>query len=206
MAPSRRNATPCPATASRVANKPEDGIFIFCPYQANQPSLSSPCFYIPYMDRLVYHLAFYRFFYIYTTHFDFLDLICEQIKQYKPKYFLIYNDKILNKVKKKFKYSKTKIISNLKIKNFKTLSYEGSDGWTTPSIETDSQSGNVPTYNDKEGLYYNYIKGVENTWDDALQSGSLDTSEFSTQGIDVLASFTADDKDQFKLTIAENND
>ncbi len=48
------------------------------------------------------------------------DLICEQIKQFKPKYFLIYNDKILNKVKKKFKYSKTKIISNLKIKNFKT--------------------------------------------------------------------------------------
>ena len=48
------------------------------------------------------------------------DLICEQIEQFKPKYFLIYNDKILNKVKKKFKYSKTKIISNLKIKNFKT--------------------------------------------------------------------------------------
>ena len=105
--------------------------------------------------------------------------------------------------------SSVKLIFNVdpsKIKNFKTLSYEGSDGWTTPSIETDSQSGSVPTYNDKEGLYYNFIKGVENTWDDALQSGSLDTSEFSTQGIDVLTSFTADDKDQFKLTIAENND
>ena len=47
------------------------------------------------------------------------DLICKQIKQFKPKYFLIYNDKIFKKVKKKFKYSKTKIIDNLKIKNFK---------------------------------------------------------------------------------------
>ena len=46
-------------------------------------------------------------------------LICKQIKQFKPKYFLIYNDEIFNKVKKKFKYSKTKIIDNLKIKNFK---------------------------------------------------------------------------------------
>ena len=47
------------------------------------------------------------------------DLICKQIKQFKPKYFLIYNDKIFNKVKKKFRHSKTKIINNLKIKNFK---------------------------------------------------------------------------------------
>ena len=47
------------------------------------------------------------------------DLICKQIKQFKPKYFLIYNEKVFNKVKKKFKYSKTKIIDNLNIKNFK---------------------------------------------------------------------------------------
>ena len=47
------------------------------------------------------------------------DLICKQVKQFKPKYFLISDDKIFNKVKKKFKYSKTKIINNLKIKNFK---------------------------------------------------------------------------------------
>ena len=47
------------------------------------------------------------------------DLICKQVKQFKPKYFLISDDKIFNKVKKKFKYSKTKIINNLKIKKFK---------------------------------------------------------------------------------------
>ena len=48
------------------------------------------------------------------------DLICKQVRQFKPKYFLISDDKIFNKVKKKFKYSKTKIINNLKIKKFKT--------------------------------------------------------------------------------------
>ena len=47
------------------------------------------------------------------------NLICKQIKQFKPKYFLIYNDKIYNKVKKKFKNSSTQIINNLKITNFK---------------------------------------------------------------------------------------
>ncbi|OUW34783.1 MAG: 1-deoxy-D-xylulose-5-phosphate reductoisomerase [Verrucomicrobia bacterium TMED175] len=48
------------------------------------------------------------------------DLICKQVRQFKPKYFLISDDKIFNKVKKKFKFSKTKIINNLKIKKFKT--------------------------------------------------------------------------------------
>ena len=105
--------------------------------------------------------------------------------------------------------SSVKLIFNAdpsKIKNFKALSYEGSEGWITPSIETDSQSGSVPVYNNKEGLYYNFIKGVENTWNDTSQAGSLDTSEFSTQGIDVLTSFTADPKTQFILTVEENND
>ena len=47
------------------------------------------------------------------------NLICKQIKLFKPKYFLIYDEKIFNKLKKKFKNSKTKIINNFKIKNLK---------------------------------------------------------------------------------------
>ena len=46
------------------------------------------------------------------------NLICKQVKQFKPKYFLIADEKIFNKVKKKFRFSKTKIINNLKIKKF----------------------------------------------------------------------------------------
>ena len=41
------------------------------------------------------------------------NLICKQIKKYKPHFFLINNQKVYNKVKKKFKVSKTKIINSL---------------------------------------------------------------------------------------------
>jgi hypothetical protein len=93
------------------------------------------------------------------------------------------------------------------IKNFKALSYEGDSGWVTPTIETDQQSGKVLSYIPKEGIYYNFVKGVENTWDEDSQSGSLDTSEFSTQGIDILGSATGDtETTSFTLTIEENND
>ena len=93
------------------------------------------------------------------------------------------------------------------IKNFRALSYEGDSGWITPTIETDQQSGKVLSYIPKEGMYYNFVKGVENTWDESNQSGSLDTSEFSTQGIDILDSSTGDtETTSFTLTIEENND
>ena len=71
------------------------------------------------------------------------------------------------------------------IKNFKTLSYEGDDGWTA-TVDTDQQDGEVVTWKNKEGIYYNYIRGRVDAWDNATQTGSLDTSEFSVQGIDTL--------------------
>jgi hypothetical protein len=93
------------------------------------------------------------------------------------------------------------------IKNIKTLSYEGSAGWTTPSITTDQQDGYVPGYIPKEGIYYNFIKGKATTWDNGLQTGSLDSKEFSTQGIGMLSSISGStNKTVFKLTIKENND
>lgn len=94
-----------------------------------------------------------------------------------------------------------------KIKNFKTLNYEGATGWSCPSIVTDQQDGKVPTFIKEEGKYYNFIKGIANTWDPAAQTGKLDTSEFSTQGIDTLGSISgATDQTEFTLTIVENND
>ena len=46
------------------------------------------------------------------------NLICKQIKKYKPHFFLIHNQKVFYKVKKKFKISKTKIVNSL---NARTL-------------------------------------------------------------------------------------
>lgn len=70
-----------------------------------------------------------------------------------------------------------------RIKNFKTLSYEGDDSWTA-TVNTDQQDGEVVTWKNKEGIYYNYIRGLDSTWDSSEQIGTLDTSEFNVQGID----------------------
>ncbi len=69
------------------------------------------------------------------------------------------------------------------IKNFKTLSYEGSQGWISPLIETDQQDGAVTTFLDKENIYYNYIRGLNDTWDNSAQTGTLDLKQFAAQGI-----------------------
>ena len=78
------------------------------------------------------------------------------------------------------------------IKKFKTLSYEGEDGWVASVIETDQQSGRVLTWEEREGKFYNHIKGLPTDWDNLLQTGSLDTKEFSVQGIGNLISLGGD--------------
>lgn len=70
-----------------------------------------------------------------------------------------------------------------KIKNFKTISYEGDNGWTAPLIQTDQQDGGVTTFLNKENIYYNYIRGLNDTWDNTGQSGTLDLKQFAAQGI-----------------------
>ena len=62
------------------------------------------------------------------------------------------------------------------VKNFKTLSYEGDEGWTA-SIATNKQSGTVSTWKKREGIYFNYIMG------DATTLANIDLKEFSVQGI-----------------------
>lgn len=111
------------------------------------------------------------------------------------------------------------------VKNFKTINFEGSipnkynkvtvgqentivkDGWFTTSIETDLQSGNVNEFIDKEGKYFNYIKGLETTFDNITLEGSLDIQEFSSQGIGNILSISDDgNASQHVLTIKENAD
>ena len=67
------------------------------------------------------------------------------------------------------------------IKHFKTLSYEGSAGWTANMV-TDQQDGEVDSWKRREGRYFNSIKGV---------LGAIDTSELSVQGIGNPISFSA---------------
>ena len=88
------------------------------------------------------------------------------------------------------------------IKNFKTLNYEGSqsnvvqeitdirtgyynlnnkDGWYSPSIYTDKEEGYVNEFMEKEGKWFNFIKGR-----DVAETLDIKTDDFSFQGVGPL--------------------
>ena len=52
-----------------------------------------------------------------------LKLISEQIKKYKPKFFIINDKKIFKKVSKRFRKSNTKILNGFEKINIKKISY-----------------------------------------------------------------------------------
>ena len=86
------------------------------------------------------------------------------------------------------------------VKSFKTLNYEGSqsnivgpnllvgspdyynlenkDGWKVDYIETDKQKGNIVEFIEKEGKWFNYIRGKK-----IEQVQDINTNQFSFQGI-----------------------
>ena len=60
------------------------------------------------------------------------------------------------------------------IKSFNTINYEGTDGWGGAVIVTDQQSGTISDFVEKEGKYFNYIKG---------NNDDIDIKAFNFQGI-----------------------
>jgi len=73
------------------------------------------------------------------------------------------------------------------IKNFKTLSYEGTERWTA-AIATDKQNGTVSAWRDNEGIYHNFIKGENLSL--AVVNGQLNSKDFSVQGIGEITAHT----------------
>ena len=67
--------------------------------------------------------------------------------------------------------------SPMSIKNFNTLNYDGDSGWQA-AIQTEKQSGTVNSFIEKEGKWFNYIKGNEDV---------IDTSAINFQGIGVCS-------------------
>jgi hypothetical protein len=111
------------------------------------------------------------------------------------------------------------------VKQFKTLNYEGSQarifqdnsgsadtdnyfpnkfekaGWWSNSIESDKQSGQVLNFEEKEGKWFNFIKGTAPT------STNIDTSEFSVQGLGNASVAASNDYSYgVTITVNENND
>jgi len=89
------------------------------------------------------------------------------------------------------------------IKTFKTLYYEGTQakvdqntdnnegeyynltaqaGWHAEDITTDKQSGSLNEFIEKEGKWFNFVKG------DATTLSNLDTGEFNVQGLGIITS------------------
>ena len=80
------------------------------------------------------------------------------------------------------------------IKSFKTIGYEGTDGWLsklngTDVIVTDQQKGEVLSFTEKEGKFYSHISGVEEELD-TLIGDDLDSrlKDFSIQGLGNITS------------------
>tara|TARA_R110000787_G_scaffold168297_3_gene281168 strand:- start:341 stop:1165 length:825 start_codon:yes stop_codon:yes gene_type:complete len=109
------------------------------------------------------------------------------------------------------------------VKNFGSLSYEGSqsrvvanttdgeyynqvdvNGWYAEYISTDLETGFVPEFKNKEGKWFNYIKGnQENTL------SNLNVKQFSTQGIGTPSNVSTNGAaavESFTLTIKDTGD
>ena len=90
------------------------------------------------------------------------------------------------------------------VKNFSSLSYEGTQskidinltdeeyynniaqaGWFAESIETDLETGQIPEFKEKEGKWFNFIRGNK-----VNNLANLDVSQFSTQGIGRLSAIS----------------
>ena len=108
------------------------------------------------------------------------------------------------------------------VKSFTALNYEGSQavqytydidsgdgetdsqtktksGWFVNSITTDQQTGSIREFKNKEGKWFNYIKG------DTTTLSNLDTKEFSVQGIgnpSVVGALTP----QYVITVTDTGD
>ncbi len=109
------------------------------------------------------------------------------------------------------------------VKNFSSLSYEGSqskidinitdgeyynnaavDGWFAELITTDLETGFIPEFKNKEGKWFNYIRGNQTN-----NLSNLDVSQFSTQGIgrpSVVATTQDPRVDKYTLTIQDTGD
>jgi hypothetical protein len=104
------------------------------------------------------------------------------------------------------------------VKDFKTISYEGSaskrlqygnhqggatdinynnlsdrDGWFVDNIETDLQKGSVPEFIKKEGKYYNYIRGGNQTNIQTNVNNSDDIGSLNVQGLGIITGIEYDE-------------
>ncbi len=67
------------------------------------------------------------------------------------------------------------------LSNISTYNLQNKDGWYANYIHTDKQRGSIKEFVEKEGKWFNYIKGT-------ASQNTLDTAEFSFQGLGIVSS------------------
>ena len=85
-------------------------------------------------------------------------------------------------------------LAEIQARNLTPISETIEPGWFVESINTDLQEGQLKTFIDKEGKYFNYIKGI------STSLSNLDSKEFSVQGIG-RAAVSGDEQTQFKVHV-----
>ena len=78
-------------------------------------------------------------------------------------------------------------------------SFSTTSGWYTNSIITDLQEGELKEFVDKEGKYFNYIRGL-NTFFNTNCDNNVDSKEFNVQGIGRASVIVAPDVEDFTVT------
>ena len=79
------------------------------------------------------------------------------------------------------------------------ISVSETKGWYVNSIVTDLQEGQVKDFLDKEGKYFNYIKGMP-TFFNSNCNTNVDSSEFNIQGIGRATTITGPVRTEFDVT------
>ena len=85
-------------------------------------------------------------------------------------------------------------LAEIQAKGLTPTSQSIEPGWWTDSINTDLQEGQLKTFLNKEGKYFNYIKGIATTL------SNVDSQEFSVQGIGT-ATVTGDERTEFNVHV-----
>jgi len=94
-------------------------------------------------------------------------------------------------------------LAEIKANNLVPLSENVDKGWYTSWIKTDLQEGALKTYLNKEGKYFNYIKGLDTYFNDNCDT-NLNSNEFSVQGIG-RAVVTGDKRSEYNVNVFIND-
>lgn len=90
-------------------------------------------------------------------------------------------------------------LAQISSKRLIPTSVETTKGWYTNSIITDLQEGQISEFVEKEGKYFNYIKGLDTFFIDDCNT-NVSTKEFNVQGIGRPATITAPPATNYTVT------